>query len=463
MNNKLYHNILLDITALFSDIIIVFSTLFVSMRLAGQTDYITIGVYLITIVAMLAIYEFYTKTIRRKYDIALSVVISVIFAGAITYFAGMLFQKYILKFSILFFLYISAANIVLLTAGKILHNLLCKHFDGSPKLLVIETNEVENDLARKVKYSYATVYDSWYLMIDVNSREEIEEIVNVKFKEYDNVFISPSISPELRNYFISKALGMGKEIFVLPDISSVSVLKSEVVQFDDTPALRIRSFNLTNGQKIIKRAFDILCSAVMIIVTSPVMLICAAAIKLDTKGSVIYKQERLTKYMQPFNIYKFRTMISDAEKITGEVMAKDNDPRITRVGRVLRSLRLDELPQLFNILFGSMSIVGPRPERPVFVKQYLEEIDNYDKRFFVKAGLTGLAQVYGRYHTNVSDKTLYDILYIRDFSFAVDIKIILLTIKVMFLKESSEGVKEPVNYAVINKNTSSADKAGIER
>ena len=135
-------------------------------------------------------------------------------------------------------------------------------------------------------------------------------------------------------------------------------------------------------------------------------------------------------------------MVQDAERVTGATLALEDDPRITRVGKVLRRLRLDELPQFLNILGGSMSIVGPRPERPVFVEQFIKEIQDYDKRYIVKAGLTGYAQIYGKYDTKPSDKLLFDLIYINQYSLLLDIKLILLTVKIMFVKESSAGVKE---------------------
>lgn len=145
-------------------------------------------------------------------------------------------------------------------------------------------------------------------------------------------------------------------------------------------------------------------------------------------------------------ICKFRTMRADAEKMSGPVLAADDDPRITRSGRILRMTRLDELPQLFNILLGDMSIVGPRPERPFFVDQFCDEIEDYDKRLSVKAGLTGYAQVYARYDTEAADKLLYDLIYIREYSFLLDLKIILLTVKTIFTKEASDGVKEAPDW-----------------
>ena len=148
---------------------------------------------------------------------------------------------------------------------------------------------------------------------------------------------------------------------------------------------------------------------------------------------MLYKQVRLTKNKREFEIYKFRTMVQDAEKLSGPVFAVKEDPRITKVGRVLRAMRLDELPQLFNILKGEMSVVGPRPERPFFVEQFEKE------RFAVKAGLTSLSHIYGKYSTHIQDRTCYDLLYVSNYSIFLDIKIILLTSRTMFIKDMAEG------------------------
>ena len=169
------------------------------------------------------------------------------------------------------------------------------------------------------------------------------------------------------------------------------------------------------------------------------MGVIAAAIKVTSPGPLIYKQTRYTRGKREFEIYKFRTMVPNAEQLSGPKFAEKNDPRITKVGKILRAMRLDELPQIINILKGDMSIVGPRPERPVFVEQFENEIERYDDRFKVKAGLTSLSHVYGRYSTYIHDRTYYDLYYITHYSPLLDLKIILLTTKIIFLKSSAEG------------------------
>ena len=158
-------------------------------------------------------------------------------------------------------------------------------------------------------------------------------------------------------------------------------------------------------------------------------------------GTAFYVQERITRDNKVFKIYKFRTMVENAEAISGPVLAQEVDKRITRLGHILRATRLDEIPQIFNILIGDMSIVGPRPERPFFVEQFCEEMPEYNLRHRVKAGLTGLAQVQGKYNTSVRDKLKYDLLYINGYSLALDIKLIMQTLNILLRSNSTEGVK----------------------
>lgn len=210
----------------------------------------------------------------------------------------------------------------------------------------------------------------------------------------------------------------------------------------DSPLLLSKNDGLQIEQKIVKRLLDIAISATGLLISSPLFLLIAISIKCTDRGPVFYKQKRLTQGGKEFKIYKFRTMIQDAEKGGKAVLARDEDDRILPVGKILRRLRLDELPQLWNILKGDMSMVGPRPERPELMAEIVEEIPEFVYRLKVKAGLTGYAQVYGKYNTTAYDKLKLDLTYIRNYSIFLDLKLILMTPKVMFLKESTEGVKE---------------------
>lgn len=198
---------------------------------------------------------------------------------------------------------------------------------------------------------------------------------------------------------------------------------------------------LTAEQRVLKRILDIAVAVTALIILSPVMLITAVMIKLDSKGPVLYSQERVGLYGKTFFVHKFRSMKQDAEAKCGPVLAAEGDLRITKFGRFMRATRLDELPQLFNVLKGEMSIVGPRPERPFFVKQFIAQKPEYDYRHNVKPGITGLAQIAGKYNTSAYDKLIYDLLYIQDFSVKTDLMIMLQTFKVLLTKSSTEGVQ----------------------
>ena len=203
----------------------------------------------------------------------------------------------------------------------------------------------------------------------------------------------------------------------------------------------VKGIGLNLEQRIMKRAMDIVLCSIAMIVAAPIMLIVAIAIKLEDGGPVFFKQERVTIDGKRFDILKFRSMIVDAEKFGEVIPATDHDPRITKVGNVIRATRIDELPQIINILKGEMSIVGPRPERVEHVEKYQEEIPEFVYRTKVKGGLTCYAQIYGKYNTSPYDKLRLDLTYIEEYSILLDIKLILMTLQIMLRKESTEGFK----------------------
>ena len=207
---------------------------------------------------------------------------------------------------------------------------------------------------------------------------------------------------------------------------------------------------MTIEQRFVKRLIDIVCAVILLLVASPFMLITAIAIKLYDGGPVLYKQVRCTRDMQEFKILKFRSMRTDAEKDGVARLASKNDSRITPIGKFIRKVRIDELPQLFNILKGEMSFIGPRPERPEIIRQYQEEMPEFTFRTKVKAGLAGYAQVYGKYNTTPYDKLKLDLFYIENYSVWLDIKLMLLTLKILFQPDSTEGVEENQTTAIKN-------------
>lgn len=260
-------------------------------------------------------------------------------------------------------------------------------------------------------------------------------------EDVDAVFLGGVHSHE-RNIIIKYCVANGIDTYMIPRVGDVIMSGAQKMHMFHLPILRVRRYTPTIEFVIIKRAFDILSSLVVIIVFSPVLLATAIAIKLHDGGPAIYKQVRLTKDGKEFEIYKFRSMRIDAEKDgVARLSSGDNDDRITPIGHIIRKYRLDELPQLFNILRGDMSVVGPRPERPEIAAQYEKELPEFALRLQAKAGLTGYAQVYGKYNTDPYDKLQMDLMYIANPSIWEDMKIILATIYVLFVKESTEGIQ----------------------
>ncbi len=233
-----------------------------------------------------------------------------------------------------------------------------------------------------------------------------------------------------------------KQALLIPNAYEVFCSSMTLDKIDDVPVFRPQCLRLTLEQRSLKRIMDIVVALLGFLAALPFMLLTAIAIKIFDPGPVFYSQERVGRYEKPFKVYKFRTMRVDAEKLSGPMLAQENDPRITRLGAFLRAVRLDELPQIWNVLVGDMSIVGPRPERPFFVEQFKQEIPEYVYRMNVKPGITGLAQVYGKYNTTAYDKLIYDLVYIQNAGIRMDLTIIIQTVRVLFQKSATEGVHD---------------------
>ena len=262
-----------------------------------------------------------------------------------------------------------------------------------------------------------------------------------ELSEAEAVFVA-GIPATLRNGILKYCIESNVRCYVAPHVGDVLMLGSNHVELFSAPICRVMRALPNVEYSLIKRAIDIVAALAGIIVCSPFMLITALAIKLGDGGPVLYKQVRLTKDGKHFKILKFRSMRVDAERDGVARLASQNDNRITPVGKVIRACRLDELPQLFNILKGDMTIVGPRPERPEIAKLYEEFLPAFGLRLQVKAGLTGLAQVYGKYNSDPYDKLRMDLMYINNMSLLEDIKLMFATVKVLFMKESTSGVAE---------------------
>ncbi len=334
------------------------------------------------------------------------------------------------------------------TVALFLENMLFSKILSNPRLfrkqrlLIIETDNQDFKRMKRIKYGTMKNYDSWYESVDTTNLDEIDDLINNKLCGYDAVCLLDKVKEDIYLKISKAAVLNDIDLYVVPKLSDIGRSDAEFSHFDDVLTLYVPGYNIGGAYRFLKRATDIVFSSVLLIIAAVPMLIISLAIKLTSPGNVFYKQVRLTQNKKEFYIYKFRTMVQNAEKTSGPVLARKNDDRITPVGKILRACRLDELPQLINILKGDMSVVGPRPERPFFVEQFEKQFDSYDFRFKVKAGLTALSHVYGRYSTYTYDRTCFDLMYITHYSYFLDIKIMLLTSKIMFLKSAAEGEDE---------------------
>ena len=282
--------------------------------------------------------------------------------------------------------------------------------------------------------------DKYVIGGSISIDEGIDKIME-KAKEFEGIVVGDVPSHD-RNLILKKCYDSSIRVYMIPKISDILVRSSTNLNLFDTPILLSKNEGLQIDQMAVKRFIDIVVSLIGIMLTSPLFVMFGAAIHLADRGPIFYTQTRLTIDGKLFKIYKFRTMRVDAEKDGVARLAGEADDRITDVGKILRATRLDELPQLFNIIKGEMSLVGPRPERPEIAAEYMEDLPEFAMRLKMKAGLTGYAQVHGKYNTTPYDKLKLDLHYIRNYSLWMDLILIVLTPKVLFMKESTEGVGE---------------------
>lgn len=306
-----------------------------------------------------------------------------------------------------------------------------------PPLRIIEIfGDYTNDLVAKIN-----AIECKYNVVDRISCHEDEAVIRERIRDYDAVLLNDLPAHE-ENRGLKICFETNKRVYFVPKISDILVKNTEELNLIDAPLFFNRNNGIDPVQRFVKRFFDIFLSLFTLIVFSPIFIIVAAAIHFEDGGPVFFKQERVTIGEKRFMILKFRSMIVDAEKDGRPHPAGEKDDRITKVGRIIRACRIDELPQLINILKGDMSIVGPRPERWEHVEKYSEDIREFNFRHSMKGGLTGYAQVYGKYNTTALDKLKLDLLYITNFSILLDLQIIFETVKILVQKESTEGFTE---------------------
>lgn len=369
----------------------------------------------------------------KPMDVFMSQLFSLLFVNVITYLQISLMNGWWLEPK-----YFLAATLVqLLTA--LVFNLICnwfyrRVFPPREMLLVYGERSIEDIL-----HKFASRKDKYHIAKCINIWEGMEAVEKEAVKGYGAVVLW-DIATEDRNRLLKFCYGQSIRVYMMPKIPDVLVKGSDQLHLFDTPILLIREYALTVEQRLAKRLIDVICALILVVITSPVMLITAICIKCYDSGPVLYRQVRCTIGGREFKIMKFRSMRVDAEKDGVARLAARNDSRITPIGKFIRAVRIDELPQLFNILAGDMSFIGPRPERPEIIRQYVEDMPEFVYRMKVKAGLAGYAQVYGKYNTTPYDKLKLDLSYIENYSVWLDIKLMLLTLKILVKAESTEGV-----------------------
>ena len=284
-------------------------------------------------------------------------------------------------------------------------------------------------------------------------KKELEfdgDFVDIKeeLQNYDIVFVA-GVNSRCRNGILKYCKETGTPGFFLPHVGDIIMQEAKHIQAFDSPLLLVKRKTVNQEFAIIKRVFDIVASALGGIILSPILIITALAIKIYDGGPALYRQVRLTKDGKEFKICKFRSMLVDAERDgVARLSAGENDDRITPIGKIIRKCRIDELPQLWNIFIGDMSVVGPRPERPEIAEQYYRVMPDFKLRLQVKAGLTGYAQVYGKYNTDPYEKLEFDLMYINEMSILTDLRLMFATFKILFSSESTEGIESDQTTAL---------------
>lgn len=326
-------------------------------------------------------------------------------------------------------------------AGMILWSISAKkyfisHVVPSKTLIIYGRDDVEEFIA-KIEKKYTHLFEIMEVVPSGSSLDELEQKIN----NSETVMLY-EVELGMRTDIMQYCIQSKKVVYMTPRIADILISGFENSTLVDTPMIKYE-YNYYQPQVYRgKRMLDIVVSFLFLIIAAVPMLVVAIAIKIEDGGPVFFRQKRCTKDARVFEILKFRSMIVDAEKDGLAHPAVEGDSRITKVGNVIRRYRLDELPQLFNVLKGDMSLVGPRPERVEHVEEYTRTLPEFAYRMRVKGGLTGYAQIYGKYNTSAYDKLKLDLMYIERQNLMLDIRLLLLTVKTVFTTESTEGFAE---------------------
>lgn len=397
-------------------------------------NWLMVALYAILLLFFNQMYGGFKVGFYKKWNVIYSQILSMVLVNGITYLQIALIDKKFHPIPMILIMTVVEAIVAVIWAFAF-QFLYSRLFPQRQMLLVYGDRPIFH-LMQKI----STREDKYQICNIIHISQGIDAIMAVAPK-YDAIIIG-DIPAHDRNQLLKLCFGEGLRTYTVPKISDIINRSSDDLNLFDTPLLLSRNEDMKIEQLICKRFVDIVCSILGLVITSPFFLLIAIMIKASDGGPVLYKQVRLTKGRKEYTIYKFRTMIQDAETGGQARLAAQDDDRILPVGKFLRATRLDELPQLINILKGEMSMVGPRPERPELAAEIETELPEFAYRLKVKAGLTGYAQIYGKYNTTAYDKLKLDLTYIRNYSFFLDLKLMLMTPKIMLMKESTEGVIE---------------------
>ena len=392
-------------------------------------------IYIIIFYAFGELYQMFKISIKKISEVVYSGFLSILMSTFFIYVIISLLQQKLASFnSTLIFIAIQLFIVVVwaIFSHRVYFNI------NIPKRTMIIYDE-KRDLDGLIK-SYGL--EKRYEVSKILSIEEFNSDVENSLKDIDSIFVSGIRSSD-RNDILKHSIHYAIDVYVIPKVGDIILQSSEDLPLFHLPVLKVERYNPSIAFLVLKRLLDIVVSGIALIVLSPVILITSLLIYFTDKGPVFYKQTRLTKNGKHFEVLKFRSMRVDAEKDgVARLSTGKKDDRITPVGKYIRATRIDEIPQLINIFKGEMSIVGPRPERPEIAKQYEEILPEFKLRLQAKAGLTGYAQVYGKYNTTPYDKLLMDLIYISNPSLLEDFKICFVTVKILFMKDSTEGIDE---------------------
>lgn len=398
--------------------------------------------HLLIIAIYLLLLFFFTNTYGglkigylKPMDVFLSQLFSLMIVNIITYFQISLMNNWLIPGN--FFVVATLVQVLVAALWTAFCNAVYRRVFPPREMLLVHGDRDIEDIRQK----FASRKDKYKIVKCIDIKEGIPNIEKEIAQKYGAVILW-DIPTADRNKLLKYCYSRSIRVYMMPKIPDVLVKGSDQLHLFDTPILLTREYALTVEQRAAKRIIDLVCSIILIIIASPFMLITALLIKCYDGGPILYKQTRCTRDSRKFQIMKFRSMRVDAEKDGVARLAAKNDNRITPIGKFIRAVRIDELPQLFNILKGDMSFIGPRPERPEIIEQYVEDMPEFVFRMKVKAGLAGYAQVYGKYNTTPYDKLKLDLSYIENYSVWLDLKLMLLTIKILFKPESTEGVED---------------------